>query len=114
MKILMKQTQKGSRNGIVVENFESGKVYDLSDAQELAATFISLKWAEPAGNVTAPVFVKPVEVTTEQHEEPVKAVDLDALSALELKEHASKLGIDPKLYHKKKDLIVAIKEITNV
>lgn len=44
MKIRMLQTQKGSPDGIQVNEYEQGKKYDLPES--LAEVFLDNKWAE--------------------------------------------------------------------
>ncbi|MDE2103492.1 MAG: hypothetical protein KGL39_40000 [Patescibacteria group bacterium] len=44
MKILMKETRRGSEDGKIVRRFYENKIYDISDT--LAQSFIRNKWAE--------------------------------------------------------------------
>lgn len=65
MKITMIQTRPGSRDGINIESFDAGRTYDLADAPSLAATFISLDWAEAETSPPGPDVARPALGPTE-------------------------------------------------
>lgn len=52
MQVKMKSTQKGSPDGITVNTYEKGEVYDLPDS--LAVVFLEEGWAEKPRKTAGP------------------------------------------------------------
>lgn len=72
MFITMKKTEKGSPNGLVVETYNEGQVYDLPD--KLAETFIEMGVAKKGSKPAENKMVEPESNKKEDKKEDKKEV----------------------------------------
>jgi len=111
MLVRMLVRKKGSRDGRFTENFDQGKVYDLSNAKDLAKVFVENGWATPADGAMPPA-EKPVEdkTSTEVEKVPFVEDELFQMTVKQLKELADDLNVDTSDCGKKADIVKLLME----